>query len=242
MTIFNLYFGKIYRKRPGSPWWFILCSQKYLPTTTNVLVLPKLFKRQWCKYLQPVCKSRAPIGISNSCAALDLKNASGKAKSWFWVCITVRGPKTQPVAIKPTEGIFEAFTSLSRGAKLKYCEFYLVKFHSLLIFWWMNLQEDSRETWAHRGMKNKGCLWCFFPFNLLQIPLLDCKCQNGFIKAKVCGRALTAKALLSLCSLWRFSSKLFPPCVSSVTKPIGNQLHMLPQVFLQLHSFVCMWW
>lgn len=131
---------------------------------------------------------------------------------------------------------------LSQGPKLRYCEFYLVNFHSLLIFWWMSLQEDRREAWAHRGMKSKGCLWYFFPFNLLQISPSDHKCQNGFIKAKVCGRALTAKALLSLRSLWRFSSKLFPPCVSSVTKPSGNQLHMLPQVFLQLHSFVCMWW
>lgn len=32
--------------------------------------------------------------ISDSCAALDLKNASGKGKGWFRVHITVRGPRT----------------------------------------------------------------------------------------------------------------------------------------------------
>lgn len=94
ITIFNLCFRKIYRKKSGSPWWFILCTHKYLPIITNALALPKLFKRQWSKSLQPVWKSRVLIGISDSCAALALKNASGKGKCWFRVHTTIRGPKT----------------------------------------------------------------------------------------------------------------------------------------------------
>lgn len=53
------------------------------------------------------------------------------------------------------------------------------------------------ETKAHGGMKTKGNLWYFFPFYLLILSPSDHKCRNGFIKAKVCSRAPTAKTLLS---------------------------------------------
>lgn len=58
---------------------------------TNVLVLPKLFKRGWCKYLQPVCKRRVSIGISDSYAALAWKDVSGKRKVWFRAHVSVMG-------------------------------------------------------------------------------------------------------------------------------------------------------
>lgn len=98
------------------------------------------------------------------------------------------------------------------------------------------------ETRARGGMKSKGSLWYFFPFYLLILPPSDHKCPNGFIKASVCNRATTAKAPLSQVVFEDFlPSCSHRACFSSVTKPSGNQLHMLPQVFLQLQSFVCMW-
>lgn len=52
------------------------------------------------------------------------------------------------------------------------------------------------ETWSHTVMKSKGSLRCFFflPTDSLSFSL---QVSEGFKKAKVCGRASSAKAILS---------------------------------------------
>lgn len=62
--------------------------------STNVLVLPKLFKRRWCKYLQPVRKRRASIGILDSCAALAWEDVSGKERAGSKSTSLLRGSQS----------------------------------------------------------------------------------------------------------------------------------------------------
>lgn len=135
---------------------------------TNVLVLPKLFKRWWCKYLQPVCKRRTSISTWDSCAALACEDVSGKKKAGSGFTWLLWAPKAYSAAIKLTKGISKALSQgYGGGGKLKYCEFYLVNFRLLISSSFGDWLLYRRIVWKHGHTgewKVRKVFDFFFPF------------------------------------------------------------------------------
>ena len=122
------------------------------------------------------------------------------SQGWFTVHVTVMGsPKAYSTATKLTEGTSKALSwGLAEGKnsstlRSSTAHSFIGDFVCRRILWKLGHKVERRVRKAFD-------IFFFLStcsFSLLQIA----KCQNGFIKAKVCGMAPTAKAPLSLSSL-----------------------------------------